>query len=232
MSDDKIIARQTEEIIDKYKNKFGWDTFTRNPSLPWSFEFVDKYADRWDVEKISQEIWGKLFDTHINDELILDVLDSKRSRIFTESTHFSNIIINKNNNSGTWKRLKKIRVNSGRILACDPNFKKSTAPYMLTVPKGSYPIDLYVLKSRNALAVIWFKEKKHSEIKKWERAAMTDGRYSFDVDYATASISDANGRITTSYSSGMGDGSYYSYWGLTEDEEIICLVCDFNIIDE
>lgn len=34
------------------------------------------------------------------------------------------------------------------------------------------------------------------------------------------------------FSSGVGDGSYYSYWGCTDNDEIVCLTTDFGVFKE
>jgi len=43
----------TEELIDKYIEERGewywdWQGLSRNPSLPWSLDFFNKYFDKWD----------------------------------------------------------------------------------------------------------------------------------------------------------------------------------------
>ncbi len=196
-------------IIDKYQKTLSWHDLSRNSTLPWSIELVDKYSDNWEFKAMdSEDIWNKLFAPLIDDDLISEVLDGERSRTFIDFTSFSQIITKKGKKGpGEWECFKKFTVKSDRILACDPNMK-SGSPFLQKVPKGSYPVDLYVIKGRNALAVIWINETRYQEIGKWEKATMINGMSSFDVDYAMASFSDATGRITTRFSSGMGDGTY------------------------
>ncbi|MGV8880184.1 MAG: hypothetical protein ACOH2A_14275 [Sphingobacteriaceae bacterium] len=42
----------TEEIIDRYENEiewyWNWQDLSRNPALPWSIEFFEKYYNKWD----------------------------------------------------------------------------------------------------------------------------------------------------------------------------------------
>ena len=35
------------ELIEKYKDQWGWGGLSRNTSLPWSIELFEKYKDQW-----------------------------------------------------------------------------------------------------------------------------------------------------------------------------------------
>ena len=42
----------TENVIDAFKDKWNWSELSENSNLELTFEFLDKYADRLDWEKI------------------------------------------------------------------------------------------------------------------------------------------------------------------------------------
>ena len=48
---DEILS---EEVIEKFKDKWDWSELSGNSSLPLSYELIDKYIDRWD--------WARLID--------------------------------------------------------------------------------------------------------------------------------------------------------------------------
>jgi hypothetical protein len=42
----------SESLIERYKDKWDWNTLSENVALPWSESLIERYADKWD--------WGYL----------------------------------------------------------------------------------------------------------------------------------------------------------------------------
>jgi hypothetical protein len=51
-------------------------------------------------------------------------------------------------------------------------------------------------------------------------------------EWAIVTLDPTTGLNVAMFSSGIGDGSYYSYWGCTDDSELVCLTTDFGILKE
>lgn len=43
----------TEELIEKYIDRWNWSILSENEKLPWSVDFFNKYILRWDLHKLS-----------------------------------------------------------------------------------------------------------------------------------------------------------------------------------
>ncbi len=43
----------TEELIEKYIDRWNWSILSENEKLPWSVDFFNKYIGRWDWHKLS-----------------------------------------------------------------------------------------------------------------------------------------------------------------------------------
>jgi hypothetical protein len=125
---------------------------------------------------------------------------------------------------------------------------------------GTYPVKFYKSGGRVALAMVLFLLEKITSIDHWELAKYTDGSAGYSVDMATGCFADYEANVLTSktdsyekiesifempftqmkvgnkgeniigFSTGMGDGTYSSYWGLSMDNKAVCLVTDFNMI--
>ncbi len=59
--------------------------------------------------------------------------------------------------------------------------------------------------------------------------AALDATYRHTHSYANYEIDPASGLNVVAFSSGWGDGSYPSYWGLDTGGELICLLTDFHL---
>jgi hypothetical protein len=55
--------------------------------------------------------------------------------------------------------------------------------------------------------------------------------YADTRDWAVLPVPDTDGLDIALFSSGMGDGSYASYWGLDERGEPVCLLTDFGLLE-
>lgn len=53
LSDNKGL-RFTLNLIEKYKNRWNWNSLSSNKSLPWSNGLIEKYKDKWNWEKLSK----------------------------------------------------------------------------------------------------------------------------------------------------------------------------------
>lgn len=182
----------------------------------------------------------------------------------------------------------KLPVPSGQIVACDPYFCASAAPFLRRVPPGDYLVQLKIVAlaewgARIALARVVFDDtKKASRV---EAAVMEDTGDSFYfVDSGVGSFMDELTRSEFSkvlsehyrlnpsgnyyhdvlaaefrsnafdskdphdlgrwnfhhlpnsglgiamFSAGLGDGSYGSFWGLSETGDVLTLTTDFNLL--
>jgi Protein of unknown function (DUF4241) len=52
-----------------------------------------------------------------------------------------------------------------------------------------------------------------------------------NLDWWSMTINEETGLNVIAFTSGFGDGSYPSYWGLDESNQPICLVTDFLVVD-
>jgi hypothetical protein len=50
--------------------------------------------------------------------------------------------------------------------------------------------------------------------------------------WAELALPGARGGNVVAFSSGIGDGAYVSYWGLSENDEPVCLITDFAVMNE
>ena len=49
-------------------------------------------------------------------------------------------------------------------------------------------------------------------------------------EWAIVTLDQSTGLNLAMFSSGGGDGAYYSYWGFAGDDEIVCLTTDFEVL--
>jgi hypothetical protein len=52
-----------------------------------------------------------------------------------------------------------------------------------------------------------------------------------DVYWTNVVLDAASGADTVVFISGYGDGGYASYWGFDADDEVVCLVTDFGVLE-
>ena len=81
----------------------------------------------------------------------------------------NDIVFNKTSVSQIIK-LGKIKIVSGKICACDPLVESHFVPFEKEVPKGEFPVELYLEEDSDlvGMAVIWFDDNK--AVKEWEMA--------------------------------------------------------------
>ena len=56
----------TEELIEKYIDKWNWWGFRSNSALPWSISFIDKFKSQIEWEGFGEELPIKMTDELIN----------------------------------------------------------------------------------------------------------------------------------------------------------------------
>ena len=149
-------------------------------------------------------------------------------------------------------------ISSGRLVACDP--MEGGQPFKRRVPNGRHPVEVLVMKydtgdERVALARVTFAK---TPVARWEFAdgyavgsgtgSFADGAFPepdaafndriFDESKRTGVHTWAWTHLTrgtlniVTFSSGIGDGDYASYFGLGPKGDVVSLVTDFEILDD
>ncbi len=63
-------------LIEKYKEKWDWNSLSHNKSLPWSIALIKKYKEKWNWINLTRNmtIYEKVFQPLLNDEFIDEVM--------------------------------------------------------------------------------------------------------------------------------------------------------------
>lgn len=185
------------------------------------------------------------------------------------------------------RQIGKLKLASGRIVACDPFLVYDAEPFEEEVKAGEYPVRLSIAHmddsdQRVVAATIAFAPRKKPR-EWWTAATVKPGSsklimrgnvvtvervYDLIVDYGCASFMDVQaaslltqkiekdpdfvyalaklmrenwampvldskpGLNLAMFSSGAGDGGYYSYWGYDRTGEPVCLTINFGLLLE
>lgn len=86
--------------------------------------------------------------------------------------HALNEVILKKTGVSQIVKLGNVKINSGKICACDPFVENHFVPFEISVPNGSFPVELYLEEDTDlvGMAVLWFKNYK--EIDSWKMATV------------------------------------------------------------
>ena len=52
----------SEELLERYKDKWNWKILTRIESLPWSESLIERYADKWVWAGASEKTRKRMLD--------------------------------------------------------------------------------------------------------------------------------------------------------------------------
>ena len=128
----------------------------------------------------------------------------------------------------------RLAVTDGKIAAGDPRSEEPLAPFTQCVPNGEYPVTLAMAGDRLAYARVLLREDAAVH---WYPAltADQDARalppgefFGFAVESGSACF--AAGPETVSFSSGVRNGRYPSFFGYDSRGRVTALVTDFGVI--
>lgn len=126
-------------------------------------------------------------------------------------------------------------VSGGKIAAGDPQSEEALAPFTQCVPQGEYPVTLAMAGERLAYARVLF--DPDAVVANWypaltadqdARALQPGETFGFTVTSGTACFRTADG--TVSFSAGVPNGSYPSYFGYDSAGRVVALVTDFGVV--
>jgi hypothetical protein len=128
----------------------------------------------------------------------------------------------------------RLAVSGGKIAAGDPQSEEPLAPFTQCVPDGEYRVTLAMAGERLAYARVLLRDVP---VANWypaltagqdARALPAGGIFGFTVESGTACF--AAGQQTVSFSSGVRNGRYASFFGYDSAGRVAALVTDFGVI--
>lgn len=128
-----------------------------------------------------------------------------------------------------------LSVSDGKIAAGDPHAESPLVPFTQCVPQGAYPVTLAMAGERLAYARVLIDPA--ADAANWypaltagqdARALQPGDIFGYSVESGTACFSTPDG--TVSFSQGVRNGSYASYFGYDSAGRVVALVTDFGVI--
>lgn len=128
----------------------------------------------------------------------------------------------------------RLAVSGSRIAAGDPRAEEPLVPFTQCVPDGEYPVTLAMAGDRLAYARVLLRD---AAVANWYPAltAVQDARslppgefFGFTVESGSACF--AAGQEMVSFSSGVRNGRYASFFGYDGSGRVAALVTDFGVI--
>lgn len=129
----------------------------------------------------------------------------------------------------------RLAVSNGKVAAGDPQSEEALAPFTQCVPQGEYPVTLALAGERLAYARVLFDPSAPAV--HWYPALTADqdarhlppgDTFGFTVHSGSACFASAGN--TVSFSNGVGDGHYASYFGYDGAGRVVALVTDFGVL--
>ena len=128
-----------------------------------------------------------------------------------------------------------LSVSNGKIAAGDPHAETGLVPFTQCVPQGAYPVTLALAGERLAYARVLFNPA--AVVANWYPAltADQDARalppgdiFGYTVESGAACFSTPDGMV--SFSQGVRNGSYASFFGYDSAGRVVALVTDFGVV--
>ncbi len=69
------------ELIEKYSNKWYWSDLSHIPGMPWTLELLEHFKEQWEwiILTYNYDMWRKVFESYIDDEVTKEILDHIKS---------------------------------------------------------------------------------------------------------------------------------------------------------